>query len=148
MTATTIPVNPEVALYTALDTFVAPLVRAGLFSPGPMGPGFVVVETVGRRTGQPRPVTLLGFAIGDVVLVSTIRGGQAQWVKNLAKQREVRWWRWGQEVRGHATVVAPGTVGRVPHEAHAWVDDLVAVLEPWVLTGWRFAVLTPGAVRT
>jgi deazaflavin-dependent oxidoreductase (nitroreductase family) len=137
----------ELALYRTLDSVVAPMVRNGIFSPGPIGPGLVVVETVGRRSAMPRPVVLMGFAIGDVVLVSTVGGEQAQWVKNLAAQREVRWGRWGRRTKGHATVVAPGTVGRVPVEAPAWVDDLVAALEPWVLTGWRFAVLTPDAAR-
>ena len=139
---------PEVALVRALNAFATPLIRAGVGSPGLFGPGLVVVEIVGRRTGANRPTPLLGFALGDVVVVSTLRGDASQWVKNLAAQSEVRWWRWGREVRGHATVVAADAVGRAAPEAPAWVDELVALLEPWILTGWRFAVLVPGAMTS
>ena len=88
--------------FQTLNKAVVPLVKAGVGSPWPyIGGGVVMLETKGRKSGLPREVPLLGFRIGDKVIVSTVRSG-SQWAKNLDADNSARVWLNGkpQSARG------------------------------------------------
>ena len=96
------PTDPTQAVFRSLNRVVRPLVRAGLGSPLPIGLGAVVMESTGRISGEPREVPLLGFRIGDRVVVSTVRE-TSQWLRNVEASDETAVWYCG---RRHETTAA------------------------------------------
>ena len=70
---------------------MVPVVKAGVFSPLPIGLGLVVLETTGRKSGLPREVPLVALRLGDRVNVSTVRSGSL-WAKNIEADENVSVW--------------------------------------------------------
>ena len=67
--------------------------------------GWVVLTTIGRRTGLPRETLLpCGRRNGEIVVISTY-GWRSDWIKNLRKNPEVCVTRDGAVVPGRAEVV-------------------------------------------
>lgn len=89
-------------LFRAISATAEPLVRRGVGSPI-AGPGLVVVETTGRRTGLPRRVPLVGLRSGDSVIVSTVRTSSAR-VRNLEDDPRAEVWSGGRAWPATATV--------------------------------------------
>jgi deazaflavin-dependent oxidoreductase (nitroreductase family) len=102
----TTPAQLETEFFRAVNAVMEPLVRAGLGSPGVVGPGAIVVETIGRKSGRATNVPLLAYRLGELLVVSTVRGDRSQWVKNLAARPEVRYWSCGRPHDATALVIA------------------------------------------
>jgi deazaflavin-dependent oxidoreductase (nitroreductase family) len=67
--------------------------------------GWVVLTTIGRRTGLPRQTLLpCGRRDGEIVVVSTY-GWRSDWIRNLRKNPQVKVSREGAMVPGVAEVV-------------------------------------------
>ena len=77
--------------------------RVGLASPPPLGPGFVVLETTGRRSGTRREVPLAAIRVGRTVFVSTVRGN-SRWLSNLEANPAGGLWACGESTPVRATV--------------------------------------------
>jgi deazaflavin-dependent oxidoreductase (nitroreductase family) len=68
-------------------------------------PGWVVLTTIGRRTGLPRQTLRpCGRRDGEIVVASTY-GWRSDWIRNLRKNPEVMVTRDGAEVNGIAEIV-------------------------------------------
>jgi len=133
----------EAEFFRTLNALVEPAVRAGCGSPGLIPTGFVVVETIGERSGRPRRVPLLATVLDGCVFISTVRGTRSQWVKNLRATPDVRYWLGGREHLGRARVFAAGTPAPgtedLPMLARFIADGL---LPPAMAFGWTFAVIS------
>jgi len=95
--------NPQQAIFRRLNRVVKPLVKTGLGSLLPIGLGAVVLESTGRISGKPREVPVLGFRMGDRVVVSTVRSN-SQWLKNLEADDQAAIWWGGKRLDATATV--------------------------------------------
>ena len=51
---------------------------------------FALLETVGRRTGQPRQTCVGNGLVGDTFWIVAAHGQQADWVRNLTREPRVR----------------------------------------------------------
>lgn len=134
----------ERQLASALNQFVEPAVRAGCGSPGIFPTGLIVLETTGRRTGQPRRVPLLAALIEGHVLLSTVRGDRSQWIRNLAANPQVRYWLGGEERSAEARVFAANSavpnLDGLPPAVRCAAESLAPAVDS---LGWAFALLVP-----
>ena len=135
--------SADAALYRALNSFVEPVVRAGLGSPCVISPaGLIVLETRGRESGLPRRVTLVGMLIGGYVVAGTFRVGRSQWLRNVRHTPDVRYWLGGQEREARAYVVMPGDdAPDVELESARLVAQALRI--PAATLGAAFVVLEP-----
>ena len=92
----------EQRLFRRLNRVTEPALRAGFGSPLP-GPNAFLVETVGRRSGLPRRVPLLGQRCGRTIRVSTVRPS-SDWVRNLESNPTATVWIHGQARTASSTV--------------------------------------------
>jgi deazaflavin-dependent oxidoreductase (nitroreductase family) len=134
----------ESDFFRALNALMEPAVRAGYGSPGLVPTGLVVLETAGRKSGEPRRVPLVGTLFDGCLFVGTMRGPQSQWMANVRADSRVRYWVLGREYRGRAVVIAPGgpppATNALPPLARGVVEGLLPSATPF---GWSFAVITP-----
>ncbi len=103
--------NLESVYYEALNRVLTPLAESGALAPGIVPAGLIVLETTGWRSGLPRRTPLAAAALGDCLLISTVRGRRSHWVKNLIAQPDVRYWRGDRPQDVRAYVAAPSSVG-------------------------------------
>lgn len=128
-----------------LNRVVEPVVRAGIGSPRLAPAGFIVLETIGRKTGRTIRSPLAATRMGGYVLVSTFRGERSQWVRNLTAQPRTQYWIGGKARAARAFVMAPGKRFRVPKSLPAPLQYVVRFLAPYTKAGWAFALLSPEA---
>lgn len=97
--------STEQQLFRTLNRWVEPAVRAGVGTPVVPGlPGVVVLETVGRRSGLTRRAPLVAQRLGDVVVVSTVRRGRSEWMRNLEAEPKAHVWLGGRRRAATAQV--------------------------------------------
>lgn len=133
----------EVEFFRAINRVVEPLVRAGVGSPRIVPSGFIVLETVGRKSGRLRRSPLAATRFGGYVLVGTFRGNRSQWVRNLAAQPRTRFWLAGRPRNARAFVMHQGKRFRTPRSLPAPVQGVACLLAPYTKLGWAFAILSP-----
>ena len=133
----------EVEFFRMLNRVAEPMIRAGVGSPRFVPTGFVVLETVGRKSGARRRNPLAATRIGSHVVVGTFRGSQSQWVLNLAAQPSTRYWLAGKPRETRAFVMHSGKRFRVPKSLPSHMRAVVRFLAPYTRAGWAFAVLSP-----
>jgi deazaflavin-dependent oxidoreductase (nitroreductase family) len=131
----------EVEFFRMLNRVVEPVVRRGFGSPRLAPSGFIVLETVGRKSGELRRSPLAATRIGRHMIVATFRGDRSQWVRNLVAQPRTRYWTRGRPHDSDAFVVREGA--RVPASLPAPLRHVVRFLVPYTRAGWAFAVLSP-----
>ena len=133
----------EIEFFRMLNRVAEPMIRAGLGSPRFVPTGFVVLETVGRKSGVRRRNPLAATRIGCHVVVGTFRGNRSQWVRNLDAQPRTRYWLAGKPRDTRAFVMYGEKRFRVPKSLPAHMRKVVAFLAPYAKAGWAFAVLSP-----
>ncbi len=134
----------EAEYYRALNVIVEPAVRAACGPTGIVPIGLIVLETKGWRTGRWRRTTVLASAIGDLLLVSTVRGRRSHWVKNLIHDAEMRYWSGDQPRQATAIVFAPDEDIPNLQGLPALFSSLAASLaSPVRDLGCAFALLAP-----
>ena len=136
--------NMEADFFRTLNACVEPAVRAGFASPGLIPVGLVVLETIGAKTGTPRPVPLVATLLEGCLFVSTVRGRQSRWMRNLQAHPRIRYWIAGQEHAGVAHVFegneSPASADALPPLTRAVATQMLARGTAW---GWTFAVIQP-----
>jgi deazaflavin-dependent oxidoreductase (nitroreductase family) len=76
-------------LHPLQQRLVNPIVRLGWALKLPI-PGDALLETTGRRTGQPRYTPVCDGLDGEIFWLVSQRGRQADWVRNLEANPHVR----------------------------------------------------------
>ncbi len=143
MTETSTMRSLEVEFFRMLNRVVEPAVRAGVGSPRLVPSGFIVLETVGRKTGRLRRSPLAATRCGRYVIAATFRGDRSQWILNLAAQPRTRYWLGGKPRNARAFVMYEGKRFRVPRSLPTGMQRVVRFLAPYTKAGWAFAVLSP-----
>ncbi len=134
--------NFQTQFFNGLNQFAEPLIRAGFGNPSFWPTGTIVVETIGRKSGQKINIPVLATRIGKMVVFSTVRRN-SQWVKNLAANPEVRYWLTGKPHEASAVVITPdgkALLSKLPPQAECLAKFLH---EQSRLFGISFALLTP-----
>ena len=120
-------------------------VESGFFSPDRWPVGVIVLETAGRRSGQPHSTPVMAIVIDGHAIVGTARGERSDWFRNLQASPEVRYWLGGELREGRAVIFAPRQKHPPTDALPPLVQDAVCGMLPAVDTlGCRFAVLPPG----
>ena len=133
----------EVEFFRMLNRIVEPMVRAGVGSPRLVPTGFIVVETLGRKSGQLRRSPLAATRFGRFVVVATFRGDRSQWVRNLMAQPRTRYWLAGKPRDARAFVMVDGKRFRMPKSLPVPMQKVAGFLRPYTKAGWAFAILSP-----
>lgn len=136
----------EREFFRALNPLVEPWARAGCVSPSRWPFGVVVIETVGRRSGESRSNPVLAMMVDGHLIVGTARGEGSDWFRNLQASPDVRYWLDGEPHYARALAFAPDAEDTWAGELPTAVQDVVHSLTPAVdAFGCRFAVLVPSA---
>jgi hypothetical protein len=99
------------AAFRTLNAVVRPAVQSGAGNPLPVGGGAIVLETTGRRSGEPRQVPLVATRVGGRISVSTVRG-DSQWLRNVEADPNVVVYLYGSR-RGATATVRRGPLNTV-----------------------------------
>ncbi len=120
----------ERAFFRSLNSVVEPAVRKGLLSPKCAPAGLILLETIGFKSGKVRSTPLLATHVGDYTFVSTVRGKQSFWVRNLQQQPDIGFYKGGSLKKARSVVITSET------------DPQTLELLPWAI-----AVFAKGLFR-
>ena len=120
-------------LFRKLNRFVEPAVRKGILSPKCAPVGLILLETIGFKSGRVRSTPLLATHVGDYTFVSTVRGKQSFWIRNLQEQPDISFYKGGRLKKARSVVMTPETDPQA-------LDSL-----PWVIGAITNALLGTGA---
>ncbi len=129
--------------YRTLNAALEPWLRAGAGSPGLLPVRFVLIETTGRLSGQPRRNPVVAQLIEGHLIVSTVRGSRSQWMRNLRAAPTVRAWISGEPRDFSATVWQPAQPMDVPLSFPDSVRAVLSAVLPLTALGLTVAVLAP-----
>lgn len=87
-----------------LNPIVEPIARNALSGPHLVGPGLILLETTGRRTGVTRSRPLLSWRVGSTVYAGTVRP-KSDWIANLRAEPTSTVWLDGAPAEVDATVI-------------------------------------------
>ncbi len=135
--------NLETNFFRTINRAAEPAIRAGLGSPCLWPTGFIVLETTGRQSGKPRRVPVTATQVGNLLLISTVRGERSLWLKNLATTPAARYWLRGRERTADAIVFSPGTPLPDISGLPALLRPIVPSLSSLAALGMGFAILIP-----
>ena len=135
----------EQRFFRALNSVVEPTVRAGLFSPRLTPSTLIVLESTGYKSGKTRRTPLLANRFGRFLIVSTVRGEQSFWVRNLARNNDVTYFLGGRQREARALVLSPEGSDIPQAGLPRPLQRLVQLLSRLTERGWAFAVLVPPA---
>ena len=139
----------ESVYYQALNSVLTPLAESGALAPSALGPwaaGLIVLETTGWRSGRTHRTPVMAAALGDCLIVSTVRGRRSHWVKNLIAQPDVRYWTGDRSQEARAYVAAPGGADALRGAAAGDLPAAVSLIWPGLVcladvSGCAFVVL-------
>jgi deazaflavin-dependent oxidoreductase (nitroreductase family) len=120
-------------LFRTLNRFVEPAVRKGILSPKCAPVGLILLETIGFKSGVVRSTPLLATHVGDYTFVSTVRGKQSFWIKNLQQQPDISFYKGGRQKKASSVVITSETDPQA-------LDSL-----PWAIAAITNALLGDGA---
>jgi hypothetical protein len=120
-------------LFRTLNGFVEPAVRKGILSPQCAPVGLILPETIGFKSGRVRSTPLLATHVGDYTIVSTVRGKQSFWIRNLQEQPDISFYKGGRLKKASSVVITSETNPQA-------IDSL-----PWVIAAITNALLGGGA---
>ncbi len=131
----------ESSVYESLDLLLGPIASSGVAAPGVLPAGLIVLETTGWRSGRTHRTPVLAAALGDRLLVSTVRGRRSHWVRNLLSNPQMHYRIGDHSHAATACVIAPGAPPPderdVPAPIAAWLGCVADV------SGCAFVVLSP-----
>lgn len=139
--------SAEVEFFRFVNRWVEPQIRAGLGSPRLVPGGLIVLEARGRKTGRLSRTPLVATRIQGHLLVGTFRGRRSEWAKNLQASPETRYWLGGKPHATRAYVIASSRTPQPLPKLPPLLRAVTALLVPYTLAGWTFAVLAPRRMR-
>jgi deazaflavin-dependent oxidoreductase (nitroreductase family) len=120
-------------LFRTLNRFVEPAVRKGILSPKCAPVGLILLETIGFKSGVVRSTPLLATHVGNYTIVSTVRGKQSFWIRNLQEQPDISFYKGGRLKKASSVVITSETDPQA-------LDSL-----PWAIAAITNALLGDGA---
>ena len=93
------------AVFAHINPIVEPLARSSWSGPRLIGPGLILLETTGRRSGELRQRPLLSWRVGSTVIAGTVRS-KSDWIANLRADPQSRVWLDGAPTDVDATIIA------------------------------------------
>ena len=116
-------------LFRTLNRFVEPAVRKGILSPKCAPVGLILLETIGFKSGIVRSTPLLASHVGDYTIVSTVRGKQSFWIRNLQQQPDISFYKGGRLKKAKSVVITtetdPQTLDSLPWAISAITKALI-----------------------
>ncbi|MFI5321055.1 MAG: nitroreductase/quinone reductase family protein, partial [Myxococcota bacterium] len=130
-----------------MNALFEPAIRRGLGAPLFTPAGVVVVEMIGRKSGERRRVPLAALRLGRHLLIGTVRGERSLWARNLAANGDARVWLAARARPMRAFVLRPGASARTPRALPPALHPLWRALATLTARGFAFALLVPAPER-
>lgn len=131
----------ETHFFRNLNRFVVPAVRKGIFSPRCAPVGLILLDSIGYKSGTVRSTPLVATHLGDYTFISTVRGKQSFWVRNLQKQPDISFYHGGKVKQATSFVVTPEKGFENLDSLPPFIAAIAKRLAKRSEKGWAFAIL-------